>query len=178
MKRLFYTLIGLLTFILGGYVAAVWLTHTNVRAIRHDSIDIPRNWKKVELGHFSFSIPPDMRDEEVKGIDSAVWQYRSGGMMLMIDYGMYSNSIESYKGQPDYREEWFLIGGRRAKICTFQLDESHMNTEEDRNFPFISAAYFPEVGEGSAAKLSMWVSANGAVEQESAKKIFQSVEFK
>jgi hypothetical protein len=178
MKRLFYILVGLLTFILGGYLAAVWLTRTNVRVIRHDSAGVPRNWKTVELSDFSFSLPPDMRDEEVKGIDSAVWQYRNDGMILTIDYGMYSNSLESYKSQPGHHEEWFLIGGKRAKICTFQLDESFMNTAEDRDFSFISAAYFPEVRESSVAKLSIWVNAKGTGEQEAAKKIFQSVEFK
>jgi hypothetical protein len=178
MRRVFYIFVGLLTFILGGYLVAVWLTHTNVRAINRAYAEVPPGWKKVELSDFSFSMPPDMRDNEVKGIDSAVWQYRNGGMILTADYGMYSNSLESYKGQPGYGEEWFLIGGKRAKVCTFQLDESFMNTTEDREFSFISAAYFPEVSEGAATKLSIWVSARGAGEQEAAKKILQSVEFK
>jgi hypothetical protein len=129
-------------------------------------VEVPRSWKKVELRDFSFSIPPDMKERDVRGIDSEVWEYRSREMRLAIDYGMYSIDQKSYAEQPGYKSEWVSIDGQRAKVATFRSGKY-----------FVAAAYFSGLW-NSDTKLGFSVESKSAAGQELSKKIFQSIRFR
>ena len=52
------------------------------------------DWVAVDAGPFGFWTPPDVRDEEVQGIDSLVGRYVGDGLEIMFDYGWYSPGID------------------------------------------------------------------------------------
>jgi TonB family protein len=52
-------------------------------------------WKRVDAGNvFSFQAPPSMRTIPSQGIDSFVGDYRSAGMEVSFDYGMYTGQSD------------------------------------------------------------------------------------
>jgi len=58
-----------------------------------DSVEKPNAepWHRVQLRGFSFDAPQSLqRDWNYRGIDSYVGVFRSPGMFLDFDYGMYS----------------------------------------------------------------------------------------
>lgn len=55
----------------------------------------PVDWRKIDLGYFSFYLPPDMKESAAKGIDSFVWQAVSDSARLTIDLGAHSNDLTS-----------------------------------------------------------------------------------
>ena len=154
-----------LIFVIGvSILAALSPAHAQVSAA--PKVDVPRGWKKIELRDFSFSIPPDMRERDVHGIDSEVWEYRSRDLRLAIDYGMYSTDHESYAEQPGYKLEWVSLDGESAKVATFRSGKY-----------FVAAVYFTGLW-GSDTKLGFSVESKSASGQELSKKIFQSIRFR
>jgi hypothetical protein len=136
----------------------------------------PKEWKKIELENFSFSIPADMEKIDVQEIDSAIWEYNNNNIRLVVDFGRYSNDLQLYLRQPDYHEEFFVIAGKKAKIASFRLDDS-FTTPVDRDYRFIAAAHFPKLDD-SPRRLTFSASCKSPDAQEIAKTIFHSIEFK
>ena len=129
-------------------------------------VDVPPDWKKIDLRDFSFAIPPDLKERDVRGIDSEVWEYRSRDLRLAIDYGMYSDDLDSYSDRPEYKAEWVSIDSKKAKVVTYRSGKS-----------YVAAVYFPGLW-GSDTKLGFSVESKSAAEQELSKKIFQSIRFR
>ena len=123
---------------------------------------------KVDLGDFSFYAPPDMKNQNVRGIDSAVWQFRNSSMTLDLDYGMYSNDLKSYADQPEYQAWWILIDGKEAKVATLRMDD-------DRGRKYVAAVHFPDVSGRGGTRLTAWARCRDRATQQSAKNIFLSI---
>jgi len=72
---------------------------------------IPNDWKLFQASaRFSFWGPPDLKEENVQGIDSYVGQFVSPKMILTFDYGMYSNPLND----PKYKREATTVDGKEA----------------------------------------------------------------
>ena len=72
---------------------------------------IPNDWKLFQAStNFSFWGPPDLKEENVRGIDSYVGQFVSPKMTLTFDYGMYSNPLND----PKYKREATTVDGKDA----------------------------------------------------------------
>jgi hypothetical protein len=152
-------------FLIGIFVSA-GLSPAYAQVGTTPKVDVPRGWKKIELRDFSLEIPPGMKKRDVRGIDSEVWEYRSRDLRLAIDYGMYSNDLESYADRPEYKAEWISIDGKEAKVATYRSGKD-----------YVAAVYFPGLW-GSDTKLGFSVESKSATGQELSKKIFQSIRFR
>lgn len=137
---------------------------------------VPNDWEKIEIKYLTFYAPPNTKKESLPGIDSEVWSFSCDGILLDIDWGLYSNDLNQYRNQPDYSEETTVISNRKAKLCQFRLDSSSA-TSSNESLKFISCVYFPDTGIGMN-KLVFWANCKGRGEQEIARTIFQSIQFK
>ena len=132
-------------------------------------------WQNVDAGEFSFTLPCDMMQKPVAGIDSKVASYDSASLGLTYDYGRYSSDLGELKGQPELREESTTIGGKAARIVTAR------SADASAERPFTAAVAFASVGPAIRAdKLRLTVVAHGkaAADQDTAKRIFRSIQFK
>lgn len=170
------TLVAACTFGAISLLACVWGRPGVIDIKKAPQSKVPADWRNVQVEDFSFSIPPDLKAEDVRGIDSTVYAYVSDHMRIVIDLGRYSNNLQLYREQPGYREEWFIIHGRKAKVSTFYLSDEFANPG-DEGRRSIAAVFFPDIG-GNAAQLSFWVNCESGREQEVAKQIFYSIKFK
>jgi hypothetical protein len=145
-------------------------------AFRSPTPDIPKGWVKIDLGRFSFYAPPDTRNQNVRGIDSVVWQFRNRNMTLNLDYGMYSNDLEPYgdETETERHTEWVRIDGKSAKIVTLRKDSTNPG---DKDPKYVAGVYFPEAN-GPKTKLTFWVDCVDVPTRDSAKNIFLSIRFK
>lgn len=128
-------------------------------------------WVKVNLKRFSFYVPPDLKLQSDKGIDSAVWSYTGKNLKLVVDLGQYSGKPKIYEHEPDYREEKIIIDGKEAVMCFYRR-----TSVAQLDLPYSAAVYFPKVN-SRGSKLSFYVAGISPEEQEIARKIFLSIEF-
>jgi hypothetical protein len=132
-------------------------------------------WQDIDAGEFAFTLPCDMAQKAVQGIDSKVAHYGSPSLSLMYDYGGYSSDLGELKGQPELREESSTIGGKPAHIVTLR------SADAANERPFTAAVAFASVGPAFRAdKTRLTIVAYGktAADQETAKRIFRSIRFK
>lgn len=132
-------------------------------------------WQNVDAGELSFTLPCDMAQKPVAGIDSKVASYESASLTLMYDYGRYSSDLGELEGRPEHREETATIGGKAARIVTAR------STDAGSERPFTAAVAFASVGPTIRAdRLRLTMSAEGkaAADQETAKRIFRSIELR
>lgn len=167
--------IAIVTFIIGFYATAYWawyqLSDYEVKksSVHTKPSQLPDNWKYINADNsFGFYVPPDMKKDEVQGIDSYVGKFHNNGLELSFDYGIYSDPLE-YSKEPDYKEVWVKIDGKSAKIVTFHKPSGY------KDFSDVAAVHFPQIGKET--KLTMWVYCKSPDEQQVAKTIFSSIQF-
>ena len=132
-------------------------------------------WQNIDAGELAFTLPCDMVQKPVQGIDSKVASYESPTLSLMYDYGRYSSDLGELKGQPEFREESSTIGGKPARIVTAR------SADAANQPPFTAGVAFASVGPASRAdkiRLTMVAHGKTAADQETAKRIFRSIRFK
>lgn len=163
------------------FIALVLVGHVNC-GLRGDvyreqivSDPPPLDWKRVDLRYFSFYLPPDIKESEVQGIDSFVWQAVSDSARLTIDLGAHSNDLTSYLEWPGFHQETLVIDSRQARICTFRHSEQFMDSADGDRL-YIAAAYFADIGRGD--QLTLWFASNRPNDQQIAKRVFKSIKFK
>ena len=140
-------------------------------------IKIPTSWSRVNLDYFAFYGPADLKDQHARGIDSAVWYFRNDRMTLAFDYGWYSNDLKDSANEPQYREKWFIVDGKKAKVATLRMNEQSLGNSSEKDRPYITAVYFPVVRRGGV-KLSVWAYCIDSNTQEEAKTVLLSIKFK
>lgn len=131
-----------------------------------------KDWRKVNLKHFSFSLPKAMAPLRVRGTDSALWKYASSTLELTIDLGIYSEKPLDLSEDPQSREEQTRIDGKRATIVFARNDAADSLT-----YPYLAAAYFSNIGLHEV-KLSFFATCATLEQQEIARKIFLSIDFR
>ena len=109
MIRLFYILFLAFAYMYAG------LSNSQAQAS-----DIPNGWKKVSLCQLNFLIPKNLKNQNVKGIDSCVAEFRNGKMRLAIDYGSYGGAYKNDSTVFDFKEELTEIDGKKAQLVTFK----------------------------------------------------------
>jgi hypothetical protein len=136
----------------------------------------PSNWKEIDLGHFLFYLPPDMKPVSVRGIDSDVWQYSNSSIRLTIDWGPYQGAFEPYRNQPEYKEEWIKVGGKTAHYWSFRFGEDHTAAVLDGKRHEETICFADT--ETKRMNLTFNADCQTKSDQETAKMIFQSIRFK
>lgn len=132
------------------------------------SVEPPPGWRQVDVGDFSFHVPPDMKAVSSQGIDSVVGQYRSDSLSVGFDYGMNSDPLNDRQSS-GYRSRYERIGGKRAKIVSY-----HASGAQD-SFRHAIAAHFPEVN--GNRKLTVHARCKTANDCETASTLLRTIEF-
>lgn len=135
----------------------------------------PVDWRKIDLGYFSFYLPPDMKESAAKGIDSFVWQAVSDSARLTIDLGAHSNNLTSYLEWPGFHQETVVIDARQGRICTFRQSDQFLDSADGDRL-YIAAVHFADIGRGN--QLTLWFATNRPTDQQIAKRVFKSIKFK
>jgi len=137
---------------------------------------IPSDWKRIELSRFFFYVPPNIDRQFMHSVDSEVWHAEYSTMRLACDYGEYSTDLHAYANQPEYNAEWYLIGGKAAKVETLHITNRATDwLDKDRGYH--ASVYFPDVGNGRA-KLDCRADSMDSSVRETAKTVFLSIRFK
>ncbi len=152
--------------------------------------EIPKDWQKIETDYFSFSIPLDMKNKNVRGIDSFVMQFEDKDITLEIEYGDYSADLDFIKQNYQSQTEQTEIDGEIVEIVSCDLDRNNpssrmmtKNTKteaikktEKNNYSGVS---FPgRMKDFSQTAISFEVKYKNLEMQETAKTILYSVKFK
>ena len=119
---------------------------------------------------FIFNIPQNMQKQDTHGIDSYVEEYRNNNMRVSFDYGIYSDPLDGYSMEPEYKEIKEVISGREAKIVYFKP------TSFASEYKYYAGVHFPSVEEGGI-NLTMEVEFNDEKDWGTAKTIFGSIYF-
>jgi hypothetical protein len=132
--------------------------------------EIPNGWKKVSLCQLHFLIPKNMKNQNVKGIDSCVADFKNSRMRLAIDYGSYSGAYKNDGTTSDFKEEFTEIDGKKAQLVTFK---------DRRDRKFVAGLYvlIHEAQDGMKTSLNMSISVKSEEDLETARHIFQSLRF-
>lgn len=168
--------------LLAAYVLFCPVAYSRSRAAAVDE------WREVSMkGRFSFSLPSSMERVvydisigETDGVrawfstpnaDAVRAEYRDSRMYLGLDYGRLAEGFSGYENELEIKEEAAEISGEAAKIITFRS----RGTVEGHHY--FAAMYFVSRSGGGRGRppLFMWVSGEGAADQEKAKKIFHSI---
>jgi hypothetical protein len=114
-----------------------------------------------------------MEDQKVQGIDSFVGEYRNERMRVSFDYGIYSNALNEYSSEPEYKKILKKIGGKEAKIVFFL--SNHANPQHK----YFGAVHFPKVNDTGSVMLKLTLTAefNEESDKMAAQEIFESVAF-
>ncbi len=157
--------------------ALIWLIVSALPAVWgcSSTVDEPDTtpsdeWQPVDSScKFFFQAPVTLKRTSFGGIDSCVGEYGGPGMSLSYDYGGYSDPLESYSDNADYKEEMTVIDGFQAKVISLRFTDG-------RELPHFIAVHFPNVAENST-KLTMVIDCAGATEMETGRKIIDSITF-
>lgn len=145
-----------------------------------EAMAIPADWQRFSNHAFSFSTPPDVKENTVQGEDSFVGEFVGPALHITFDFGMYSD--DSFGGHLGARERGALhvedetIDGHRARIGTWE------DNVYPSGHPFACSVYFPGLGggdEGQAGevKLQFTVAFKDRSQSDAAKTIVRSIRF-
>lgn len=80
--------------------------------------------KRVKACGISFLIPKDFKSEKASEYDSCIAVFSSKDEGLKIDYGLYNSPFSEFDGYRNIKKETVSIGGKRAELVTYTLDQS------------------------------------------------------
>jgi hypothetical protein len=130
---------------------------------------IPEGWTEIQAGDtLSFLLPSGFVEQSVQPIDSLIGEYRSSDSRVFFDYGSYSDPLESYSSQNNYREERLGIRCRAAKVVRFE------NPSQDQ--PYVIAVHFSGLGTTGTTRLTFWIDSKTETEREEGLRIIQSID--
>lgn len=98
------------------------------RCVERPPEPIPRDWKRIDAADvFTFFAPPDLVDQQVRGMDSMVGMFEGPLGVLEYDYGAYSDTLEGngvpgrYPNTPrKTRGDSVLLAGQKARLVTYR----------------------------------------------------------
>lgn len=134
-------------------------------------------WKLIKECGAEFYLPPDFREESVRGIDSCVKKYRGENTLMVLDVLGYitpdASRKEEYSEERDFRYDKIKVGGRRAEIITY-LETDLQKKAEGLNY---AAVLFVPQMRKDGGNLTIWLNSKSPEERERVLKIFQTVRF-
>jgi hypothetical protein len=131
----------------------------------------PAGWKTLSpISAFQVTVPSDLIEVPVKGIDSFVGRYKSSTLELEFDFGWYSSTLGEWKnpGVGDYSEEQTVIAGRRAKLV-------FSRAERDNVWAYVAGVHFPEIARDEDGVTSLTVTQ--PIDPSVARRILTSIRF-
>jgi hypothetical protein len=133
----------------------------------------------VKVCHITMQIPNNLKRNDREGIDSCVAEFENRDMLLSIDYGWYGGAATKSDGIIDFKEQAFLIGGKRGRLATYIDDSLYARKHPERKYV---AHLYVELHPRSTVSemtmsLTMTVSGRSAKELEVGVRIFRSVRF-
>lgn len=142
----------------------------NILKARSDfSQEAYKDWQKVALRQFSFYVPKNFRLEEVKGIDTTEWHYKSDEINFIVIMGAYA---------PSYSVKDKKTGSLKYK--SFQIDnidaEMWFYEVANKEYNYISAIHFqPPMLKVSS--VTIYLESKALTGQQIAEKVFKSIRF-
>ncbi len=133
--------------------------------------DNTSDWKRTELDFCSFLVPLDLTSIPVRGIDSAIWKFKSDSLILMIDLGLYSGKPDIDEKELDYVEKRVKVDKKKGTIVRFKYREPTTD-----GFDYVTAIYFPKIVD-KFTKLSFVVHSKTPEQQNIAEKMLLSINF-
>ena len=126
----------------------------------------PADWEEVRIDPVRLRSPVPLTQSGAVGIDSGAGTWEGDGVSVTIDQGPLADPLASYEGRPDARVGETTIGGRPARVVSFQLEDGR----------HLAAAYFEGRGAGSTA-LTISIVGARSVGEEVPLLMVESVEF-
>ena len=77
-------------------------------------------WHTIELNQFKIETPNDYKFFRIKGFDSYVGGITNGKDSIEFDFGMYSNSLESYYTDLEFAVKDEIIDGKDFRIIIIE----------------------------------------------------------
>jgi hypothetical protein len=134
-------------------------------------------WKLIKECGAEFYLPPDFKEEKVRGIDSCVKQYRGVNTLLELDVLGYitpdASRKDEYAEEHDVKYAKTKIDGRRAEIITHYATDLRKEAE---GLNCASVLFVPQMRK-DGGNLTIWTYSKSPEEREMAMKIFQTVRF-
>jgi hypothetical protein len=92
----------------------------------------PVNWQKIDVaGALTLRLPPDMKGNDVRGIESSFREYKNESMQVQVIYEPYDHLAYDERhpeDAKDYQEKVLTIGGKRATCYAYH--HTALNHEE------------------------------------------------
>jgi hypothetical protein len=165
---------------------------TSFEKVKKDSpiTEIPRDWQKIETDYFSFSIPPTMKNNNVKGFDSVVMQFENDEIKLDIEYGDYSADVISQLRDYEGQKESIIIDGEKTELVTYDQNKpiyssnKTINAARSPSFEKVKNNYVIGVNFPNSMKffhqsaISFVARCKNLEAREIARIVFQSIKFK
>ena len=85
--------------------------------------EVPRDWQRIETEFFSFSIPANMKNNDVRGIDSYVMQFENDEIILDLDYGMHSTTMEYSASSFESKKDSIIIDGTETLLISYDANK-------------------------------------------------------
>jgi len=117
-------------------------------------------------------VPETLQPKKVQPFDSVVTVFENADMSVSFDFGWYSNSLKSWRGEPGYSQRTVRIGSRAAKLVRVQPKDSPGK-------PYVAAVAFRNVsGSGNTSNhLTGSCAAATPAGQEMGEKILRTIRF-
>jgi hypothetical protein len=148
-------------------------------ACTRSQVAIPTGWQKIDAkGHFTFHLPPDMKQSSLEGCEGCAWDgvYSDARIKLRAEYTPRDDEehaqeyVQEYLDkQPEYAQELTEIDGRKAKIRSLRLKDSATGMSF-----FAEARYYEPDGKLLAR---MRATCKDRQDVEIAKQIFRTADF-
>jgi hypothetical protein len=137
-----------------------------------EPVHAPVSWKHVDVGSFSFYVPPDVNEVKLPGIavDSYVREFQGTSIVFHFDYGNWSYPLN---GDENPTVRWYqeYVGGKRARFVSWT--DSPAAEFKWQNFV---AVHFPDTGK-KGMLLTMTASCDGYVSCRDVEDIFRTIRF-
>ncbi|MBC7912477.1 MAG: hypothetical protein H7Y30_18365 [Pyrinomonadaceae bacterium] len=137
---------------------------------------IPHDWKTVSACQIRFSTPKDLKNQNVRGIDSCYAEFRNSKMRLTIDSGSWGGVFTRTQTNLDFKEEFIDIDGKKAQVVTYKDAQSNSSRKFVAGF-YVALYESPDKEKQPSAFLYMTARVKSEKELEVAKQIFRSIRF-
>ncbi|MGI8885246.1 MAG: hypothetical protein ACR2IA_13505 [Pyrinomonadaceae bacterium] len=85
--------------------------------------EIPNDWQKIETDDFSFSIPPTMKKNDVRGTDSPVIEFENDEITVHIENGDAAADLISRLTDFEGQKEQAVIDGEETEIVSYDKNK-------------------------------------------------------
>jgi hypothetical protein len=135
-------------------------------------LDTSFDWIEIEVhDRFSFQLPSNLKEVDIKGIDSFVRRWESQDLIVHFDYGLYSDPLTTYTKKKLYKATLDNIDGHLTSIISFQKEDGW----------YFMAVHFHDLGRdrwGRIVKLTFIVENSQDAKREVPLRIVKSISFR